>query len=68
MIKIETNRIYAIYTRQNRRIRWQYANYMGRWETPKKAIEIAKERIEGDFEYRIEEIGGGIVMAGFIER
>ena len=68
MIKIETNRIYAIYTRQNRRIRWQYANYMGRWETPEKALEIATERIEGDFEYRIEEIGGGIVMAGFIER
>ena len=68
MIKIETNRIYAIYTRQNRRIRWQYANYMGRWETPEKALEIAKERIEGDFEYRIEEIGGGIGMAGFIER
>lgn len=68
MIKIETNRIYAIYTRQNRWIKWQYADYMGRWETPEKALEIAKERIEGDFEYRIEEIGGGIVMAGFIER
>lgn len=68
MIKIETNRIYAIYTRQNRRIKWQYADYMGRWETPEKALEIAKERIEGDFEYRIEEIGGGIVKTGFIER
>lgn len=68
MITVETDRIYSIYTRKNRRVKWQYADYNGRWETPEKAIEIAKHRIHGNFEYRIEEIGGTTVETGIIER
>ena len=60
----ETERIYVIRTRTNRRVQWQYADYQGRWETPEKAIEVAKERISGSFEYQITTIDGTIVKKG----
>lgn len=55
MIVIETDRIYAIYCRTNRRVKWQYAEYGGRYRTPEEAIEAAKMHY-GDraFEYMIE--------------
>lgn len=68
MIVIETARIYSIYTRKNRRVKWRYADYNGRWETPEKAVEVAKERISGDFEYLIEELDGSVVKTGFVKR
>lgn len=57
MIGIETDRIYAIYVRTNSHCQWKYATYGGRWETPKKALEIAKGHMNEPFEYRIENIG-----------
>lgn len=60
----ETERIYIIRTRTNRRLRWQYADYQGRWETPEKAIEVAKERVSGRFEYQIELMDGTVIKKG----
>lgn len=68
MIIIETNRIYSIYTRTNKRIQWRYADYQGRWETPEKAIEIATQRVNGDFEYIIEDMEGNLIKTGYIVR
>lgn len=67
MIVVETDRVYAIYTRTNRRVRWQYADYQGRQETPEKAVEVATERITEPFEYWIEDITTGeMVTTGFV--
>lgn len=68
MIVCETDRIYSIYVRTNRRIQWRYAEYMGRWETIEKAVETAKQRMTEPFEYRVEEIGGNVVANGFINK
>lgn len=67
MIRIETNRIYAIYVRTNRRVKWPYTTYGGRYETPEQAIAAAKEHM-GDtpFEYRIESLETGNVTTGFV--
>lgn len=55
MIRIETTRIYVLYTRTNRRVKWQYAKYGGRYESIEEAITAAKQHY-GDtpFEYQIE--------------
>ena len=67
MIVTETDRIYVITIRTNRRVQWKYAQYAGRWETPEKAIEKAKERM-GDvpFEYLIEKMGTDEEITGFV--
>ncbi|MFQ9716996.1 MAG: hypothetical protein ACLRVB_02455 [Blautia sp.] len=60
MIHIETDRIYAIYVRTNRRVRWRYAEYGGRYETVDEAVAKAKEHYPNDFfEYLIEDITTG---------
>ena len=67
MIVVKTDRIYCVYVRTNRRIKWQYAEYGGRYETIEKAIEVAKERMgETPFEYRFEELGGEVVATGLV--
>ena len=55
MIRIEATRIYVLYTRTNRRVKWQYAEYGGRYESIEDAIAAAKKHY-GDtpFEYQIE--------------
>ena len=64
---MEDNRPYAIYVRINRRVPWKFATYGGRWETPERALEIAKEHMDDPFEYRIENIGGeGEPVTGFV--
>lgn len=67
MIIIETNRIHAIYVRENRRTRWEYAEYCGRWETVERAVEEATKRY-GDrpFEYLIVTLGGDEEVTGFV--
>lgn len=57
MITIKTDRIKAIYTRTNKRVPWQYAEYCGRWHTEEEAIEQAKE-IMGNipFQYMIRDM------------
>lgn len=66
MIVVETDRIYSVYVRQSRRIKWQYADYNGRWETPEKAVQIIKERYGGRAEYLIQTLDGETVATGFI--
>lgn len=68
MIIVETDRIYCIYVRTNRRTKWQYAEYGGRYETVEKAIEKMIEHM-GDtpYEYRIENMNDDEVVAtGFM--
>lgn len=59
MVKLnERERTYAIYIRTNKRVRWQYARYEGRWATPEEAVAAAKERHPNvSFEYQIEQLG-----------
>ena len=67
MIQIETNRIYVIYCRTNRRVQWRFSNYCGRYSTKDEAISKAKE-IYGKtpFEYNIENWDTDEVETGFI--
>lgn len=48
-----------IHIRANPRMGWRCA---GRWETPEKALEVAKSVIEESFDYMIEEIIDGTVI------
>ena len=60
-------RTYAIYVRTNRRVKWQYAEYRGRWSSVEEAIEEAKSLMNGEpFEYRVENIGTDEVFTGFV--
>lgn len=67
MIVYTTNRVKVIYTRTNRKVKWAYSEYCGRWETEEEAIEKAKE-FNGNqpFEYRIEDMETDEVMTGFV--
>lgn len=68
MIAITTDRTKAIYVRSNRRVRWQYADYCGRWESADRALNEAKGQYAGQhFEYRIEDICTGEVVTGFVK-
>lgn len=62
------NRIYVAYIRTNRRVKWKYADYCGRWASVDEAIKAAEERAgEGAaFEYRIENRATDEVITGFI--
>ena len=67
MIVIETNIIYALYVRTNRRVKWQYAEYGGRYETLEQAIDAAKKHFgKTPFEYRIENIDTDEITTGFV--
>ena len=59
MIVISDDRVNVIYTRTNRRVKWQYSEYC--------AIKHAKEYY-GDqgFEYRIENMETDEVTTGFV--
>lgn len=67
MIVIKDDRVNVIYTRTNRRVKWQYAEYCGMYASIDEAIEHAKEHY-GDqgFEYRIENRETDEVTTGFI--
>jgi hypothetical protein len=67
MIVINDDRVNVIYTRTNRRVKWQYAEYCGRYASIDEAIERAKEYY-GDqgFEYRIENRETDEVTTGFV--
>ena len=67
MIIVETNRIYALYVRTNRRVKWQYAEYGGRYETIEQAIDADKKHFrETPFEYSIENIDTDEITTGFV--
>ena len=68
MIIMETDKTKAIYVRTNRRVKWQYAEYGGRFTTANEAIERAKERFEDHpFEYLIEDMITGENVTGFAQ-
>lgn len=59
MIIINDDRSKAIYVRYNRRVKWKYAEYCGRYRTNEEAIENAKTRCgDKSFEYLIEDMEG----------
>ena len=67
MIIIETDRIYCVYVRTNRRTKWQYAEYGGRYETIEKAIEVAKNHMGATpFEYQIQTLDGEVVATDLV--
>lgn len=48
-------RIWCLYIRTDRRTKWQYSTFGGRWHSVEEAISVAKERMGNTpFEYRIE--------------
>lgn len=61
MIYVETDRVFAVYVRVNRRVKWRYAEYGGRYETLEKAIEKVKAHFEPGtrVEYLIENMNTG---------
>lgn len=55
MIIVETTAIYVLRTRTSRHVRWQYAEYGGRYESVEEAVETAKKHYAATpFEYLIE--------------
>ncbi len=66
---IETNRTFKAYARTNRKVRWQYSEYCGRWESKERAIAEVMERYEGErAEYRIENMETDEVETGFLNK
>lgn len=55
MIVVKTDRVVCIYARTNRRVKWQYTTYCGRWRDKAEALQAAS-KIMGDvpYEYLIE--------------
>lgn len=67
MVVVKTEKIYCLYVRTNRRVRWQYAEYGGRYETAEKAIEKAKEHFgDAPFEYLITNLENDEEITGFV--
>ena len=67
MIIIETEKIYCVYARKNRRVKWRYAEYGGRYETVEKAIEAVREHFGDErVEYLVETLDGETKAQGFI--
>jgi len=68
MIIIDTeNKIWVLYTRVNRRVKWQYSEYGGRYESVEKAIEAAKKHYGSEgFEYCIENLFTDEEVKGFV--
>lgn len=65
---ISDNRSKATYARTNRRTKWQYSEWCGRWETVEEAIASVKEHFPGQrVEYRIEDRATDEIVTGFIE-
>lgn len=67
MIVVNDNKSKVLYVRTNRRIKWQYAEYGGRYETVKEAIDSAKDHY-GDqpFEYSVDDWDTGETITGLI--
>ena len=61
MLKIKDDRVFTLYYKQNKRTKWKYANYGGRYKSINDAIKTLKEHIKGQVEYYIEDIDGNIV-------
>ena len=68
MVVITDNRYLVAYARTNRRLRWEYSDYCGRWATIYEAIFAVRERHpEGRVEYRFENRMTNEVITGYLE-
>ena len=68
MVILTDNRYLATYARTNRRVRWEYSEYCGRWATIDEAISAVRERhTDGRVEYRIENRMTNEVITGYLE-
>lgn len=67
MIIIETTKTKYITVRTNRRVKWEYAEYCGRYETVEEALEAVKEHY-GDqpLEWLIKDLDTDEVTTGFM--
>lgn len=67
MIIVETTATYVLRTRTNRRVRWQYAEYGGRYESAEAAVEAAKQHYGATpFEYLIENMATDEETTGLV--
>lgn len=67
MIIVQTDRTFSAYYRTNRRVRWNYSEYAGCWETLERAIEEIESTVDGQrAEYMIENMITGETHKGFI--
>lgn len=67
MIVIETDKIYKLYARTNRRVKWKYAEYGGCYRTVEEAIESAKKHYGSKpFEYQIINLDDDSTITGFV--
>lgn len=62
----DEGRIYSANARTNRRTKWRYSDYCGRWETVERAIAEVKDRYSEKTEYLIEDMYGNVVAKGFV--
>lgn len=67
MIQIETGRLTVIYVRTNRRVKWQFATYGGRYRNKEEVLRAAEENM-GDvpYEYQIWDMVTDEVTTGFV--
>ena len=67
MIIVETDKVWVLYVRTNRCVRWQYAEYNGRYRTAEEAIKAAKKHYrDTPFEYRIKNRATNETITGFV--
>lgn len=67
MIIIKTDKIYSLYVRTNRRVRWRYSEYGGAYATIEEAIAAAKKHFDNTpFEYLIENTNTNETINGSI--
>ena len=68
MVIISDNHCFATYARVNRRIKWKYSEWCGRWATVEDAISRVREMFPRQrVEYRIENRATDEVITGYIE-
>ena len=67
MIVFYDSRCWATYARTNRRVRWNYAQWCGRWDTVEEAISVVRERFPGErVEYRIHNLTTDETLTGYV--
>ena len=67
MILVETDRLVVIHVRTNRRVKWQYATYGGRYRTKEEALKTAEENMgNASYEYQLWNMGTDEVSTGFV--
>ena len=60
-------KIYVLYYRTDRRIKWKYATYGGRYKTIEDALITAKERNGSvPFQYQIENMATEDIVSGYV--